>query len=95
MAMDELADTGAFDDALSDKDQIDRELEAGRSSREVDTELETLKAEMGKGSAPSESADADTETTTDADPEDLDAEADVADEEVEAELEELKNEEDA
>jgi phage shock protein A len=90
-AMDELEDTGAFDDALSDKDSIDRELEAGRASSEVDSELETLKAELGKSSAPSSSdTDVDAEAETESE-----AETATDDPAVEAELEELRNEEDA
>lgn len=46
-AMDELQETGAFDDALSDQDRIDRELEAGRTDTEVEAELETLKGDVG------------------------------------------------
>jgi phage shock protein A len=90
--MDELRDTGAFDDALSDKDQIDRELEQGRSDREVEAELETLKTDVS-----GESADGGEETSV-AQPEteaesEADADVDVADEAVDAELEELKDEE--
>jgi phage shock protein A len=89
--MDELEDTGAFEDALSDKDSIDRELDAARSSREVDTELETLKAELGTSSGDAGGADAEA-ASEDAD---ADAEVEVDDAAVEAELEELKNEDDA
>jgi phage shock protein A len=92
-AMDELEDTGAFEDALSDKDSIDRELEAGRASSEVDSELETLKAELGKSSAPS-SGDADTDVDVEAEAE-SETETATDDPAVEAELEELRNEEDA
>jgi phage shock protein A len=94
-AMDELEDTGAFDDALSDKDSIDRELEAGRASSEVDSELETLKAELGKSSS-STSADADVDVDVEAESEaDTESQEGSDDPAVEAELEELKNEEDA
>jgi len=48
-AMDELEDSGAFEDALSDKDSIDRELDSLSTNSEVDAELETLKGELGKG----------------------------------------------
>jgi phage shock protein A len=72
-AMDELQESGAFEDALSDEDEIDRQLEAGRTESEVDAELETLKSEMGAGG--SEPADASTD-------------------DVEAELDELRAEED-
>jgi phage shock protein A len=78
---------------MSDKDSIDRELESGRTNAEVDTELETLKTEMGKSSAPAESDDEASSADVDVD-EELE-EMDVADEDVEAELEELKNEDDA
>jgi phage shock protein A len=68
-AMDELQESGAFEDAVSDEDEIDRQLEAGRTSSEVDAELETLKAEMGTGNGESEvdeaSSDADIEAELD------------------------------
>jgi phage shock protein A len=85
MAMDELRESGAFDDALSDKDRIDRELETGRSSREVDTELETLKSELGDGD---EETAADEEAAAA-----RDEEMEAVDEEVEAELESLREDE--
>jgi len=88
--MDELVDTGAFDDALSDKDSIDRELDTGRSNREVDSELETLKSEMGGDGSGSEDADADADA---ADANAGTADVNVSDAEVEAELEELKDDE--
>lgn len=46
-AMDELQESGAFEDALSDQDAIDRELEAGRTNTEIEAELDTLKGEVG------------------------------------------------
>jgi len=76
-AMDELQETGAFEDALSDEDEIDRQLSAGRTESEVDAELETLKSELGEGDGEGDSAD-----------------VDVADEEIEAELDELRDGED-
>ncbi len=88
-AMDELQATGTFDDALSDGDEIDQELQQGRADREVETELETLKSDMGKAEADPEP---DTGGGGDADLSELDEEA--ADAEVEAELEELKDDDD-
>jgi phage shock protein A len=88
--MDELQATGTFDDALSDGDEIDQELQQGRADREVETELETLKSDMGKAEAdpePETSGD-----TSDADVSELDEE--TADAEIEAELEELKDDDD-
>jgi phage shock protein A len=87
-AMDELVDTGAFDDALSDKDSIDRELESGRTNAEVDSELETLKSEMGGSADKSGASGSDSSSETDPEPT-----VDVSDAEVEAELEELKDDE--
>ena len=89
-AMDELEETGVFEDALSDEDSIDRELSQGRTDTEVDAELETLKAEMS-GGAETESEEQEAESETAAEEERV--EADVSDEEVEQELEELKDEE--
>jgi phage shock protein A len=83
-ALDELRESGALDDVLSDKDDIDRELESLHGDREVEAELETLRAEMGKSSGNGASEE---------DVEVSDAESEVADAEVEAELENLKEEE--
>jgi phage shock protein A len=83
-ALDELQESGALDDVLSDKDDIDRELESLHGDREVEAELETLRAEMGKSSGNGASEE---------DVEVSDAESEVADAEVEAELENLKEEE--
>jgi phage shock protein A len=92
--MDELADTGAFDQALSGEDELDRELREMRSNSEVEAELDTLRAEMGKESPAPTEREADSEVeTVDADT-DTEAEpADVDEEAVEAELEELSEEE--
>ena len=90
----------------SDKDQIDRELEQVSTDSSVNAELDTLKAEMGKG----ESTETETETETaeaadgggaedsggssdGGDAGDTGKAGDVNDSEVEAELEELKDEE--
>ena len=76
-AMDELEETGAFESALSEGDEIDRELEEMTREGQVEAELETLKAEAGdKEAAASDPAD-----------------VEPADPEIEAELEELKEEE--
>jgi len=85
-AMDELEETGAFDDVLTEGDDLDRELEEMRQQGEVDAELETLKAETGAEEAESENA-----ADTDADVE-LDEEP-AADPEIEAELENIKSDE--
>ena len=81
-AMDELQDSGAFDDALSDEDDIDRELREMRSSSEVEAELETLKTEAGRGSTEAVETDEATEDEPTGD-------------EVAAELEELTEDTDA
>jgi len=92
-AMDELQESGAFEDALSDKDSIDRELDELSSSREVDSELDTLKAEMGKADPEpaeesTESADLDEAVNADGE---VDIDAELDDSEIEAELDELKD----
>jgi len=80
-AMDELQESGAFEDALSDEDEIDRELNSMQRDGEVEAELETLKTEAGKGSVEEDpSVDAESE-----------AETETADPEIEAELDELKD----
>ncbi|WP_232686327.1 PspA/IM30 family protein [Halobacterium zhouii] len=56
-AMDELTERGVLEDSLSDEDQIDRELASGRSSREVEAELDTLRTEV-EGDRSSEAAEA-------------------------------------
>lgn len=84
-AMDELEETGAFEDALSDEDRIDKELSAGRTETEVNAELDTLKAEMGAET----DVEADTATNTE---ESETAEPEQTDSEVEEELEELRDE---
>ena len=84
-AMDELQESGTFDDALSDKDNIDRELEELSTDSEVDAELDTLKQEVGQG-------DGDAEGETAAEPADTEA-PDVDEEAVESELEGLQEEE--
>jgi len=89
-AMDELQESGTFEDALSDKDSLDRELEEVRTSGEVDAELETLKAEMGKGSVDAEETDSEPAVDADAEAE-VETETETADEDIEAELEELRD----
>jgi len=84
-AMDELQETGAFDDALSDEDDLDRELRELRSDSEVEAELETLKTEAGRGST---EAAAESATSDESDPEEVAEPA--PDPEVEAELADLK-----
>jgi phage shock protein A len=89
-AMDELQESGVFDDALSDKDSLDRELEEVRTSGEVDAELETLKTEMGKGSSETEAADEDLDAELE-----TETETETADEDIEAELEELQEDDES
>ena len=82
-AMDELEESGALEGALSDGDQIDQELEEMRREGEVETELETLKAETGDGVEASADGNPDVDVETDTNPE------------IEAELEDLKEEEES
>jgi len=96
-AMDELEQTGAFENAISDKDQLDRELEQVTTDSAVDAELETLKAEMGNSEAepePETSPEADVEPAVEEADVEMDVEPadEVDDAAVEAELEELKEE---
>ena len=81
-ALDELRETGALEDAISDKSQLDRELEEIAADSSVDRELETLKSEVQD------------ETTEDAATEDeTDDEPEVSDADIDRELEELKEDE--
>jgi len=96
--MDELEDSGAFEDALSDKDSIDRELDSLSTNSEVDAELETLKGELGKGEPASDDAGESTDEEIDTELADIESEIDSddleadldgdddADEEVDVEL---------
>jgi phage shock protein A len=84
--MDELADTGAFEDALTDEGELDRELREMRSTSEVETELDTLRAEMGKETE----AEADSEHVAETDSNSSSRSA--TDEDVEAEIEQLEEE---
>lgn len=83
-ALEELEETGALDSVLAEGDSIDRELEKISSGREVETELETLKSEMGKGEGGGETSEA-VETE--------EAAVEVDEEAVEEELAELEAEE--
>lgn len=51
-AMDELIDSGALDDAMSDQTPLDRELAALTTQSQVDADLARLKAELGPGASP-------------------------------------------
>ena len=51
-AIDELIASGALTDITDGRDDIDRQLEQLSSGAGVDAELESLKAELGKGTAP-------------------------------------------
>ena len=90
-ALDELHQTGAFDDVLSDKDQIDRELEEISTDSGVEAELETLKSDVGGDSGAE--ADSEPEEVEESELEELEAEVD--DDEIDSELEELQEEENA
>jgi hypothetical protein len=97
-ALDELRETGALENAISDKSQLDRELEDISTDNAVDTELETLKSDVGKAETETASADVEAEAEGAASGADLDAElesldAEVTGEDVDKELEGLKDEE--
>ena len=51
-AIDELIASGALTDITDGRDDIDRQLEQLSSGAGVDAELESMKAELGKGAAP-------------------------------------------
>ena len=51
-AIDELIASGALTDITDGRDDIDRQLEQLSSGAGVDAELESMKAELGKGTAP-------------------------------------------
>src|SRR4029453_1557546 len=48
-AIDELTTSGALEDFTTDQTELDRELSAIASKSQVDSELEQMKAELGKG----------------------------------------------
>jgi len=54
-ALEELEETGALDDILSEGDEIDRELERRSTEERVDRELEELKTQLGRETGGSES----------------------------------------
>jgi phage shock protein A len=90
-AMDELEETGAFENVFDEGDDIDRELESMRRGGEVEAELETLKAETGgEGGDAGADADADADVEADAEPA---VEETPPDPEIEAELDDIKAEE--
>ena len=95
-AMDELEESGAFENALSDEDQLDRELDALSADREVEAELDQLRDESGGGeTTETESADAtesEVETTGDGGTSGgTESDEEPADPAVEAELEQLRD----
>jgi len=96
-ALDELRESGALDNAVSNKSDLDRELEDLSTDASVDRELDTLKSEMDKGEEADTKAGEDLEADLETDPaEDVnleDLEEEVSKSEVDAELEELKEEE--
>ncbi len=53
-AMDELIDSGALEDAMSDQTSLDRDLAALTTQSQVDSDLARLKGELGAGSSPRE-----------------------------------------
>lgn len=67
-ALDELSEEGVLEDPLEAGDPIETELETGRTDRAIETELETIKAEVGEETGDSEVEDAETN------PEDVEAE---------------------
>jgi phage shock protein A len=94
-ALDELQESGALESELSDKSKLDRELEQLSTEGEVESELETLKSEMGDSEEDTEESAAEAEAEAqadDVDPAEVDP-PDVDEREVEAELEQLKEEE--
>ena len=104
-----LVGEGVVERALSDRDEIDRELDQLSTDSAVDAELETLKGEMGQGSTngdatgsevetdsetvTADTGDADAATDGDAPEADISVEEKIEQSEVEAELEELKEDE--
>jgi phage shock protein A len=96
-ALDELRESGALDNAVSDKSELDRELEDLSTDTAVDRELDTLKSEVGTSEAEADTGDVETSVEADVDAsEDVnldDLETEVSESEVDAELEELKEEE--
>jgi phage shock protein A len=87
-ALDELREKGALEDGLSDRSQLDRELEELSNDSAVDAELETLKSEV-------DGAEPDAESATDAETSEQQAAGTPAvdDAAVESELDDLKEEE--
>lgn len=92
-AMDELEDMGAFDDALSDQDRLDRELEDVRTEGEVDAELDTLKSELGVETEEDEAEIGSGNVTFDGD--EGPVEEEVNEDEISEELEEIRNDEES
>jgi phage shock protein A len=99
-AMDELEESGAFESALSTESDLDRELDEIRQTGEVDAELETLKSEAGADGDAGSGTDPETETGADADADvdieledgvDPETEGGTSDPEIEAELDDLKD----
>ena len=91
-ALDELQETGALDSALDDGDQIDQELEELTTNSQVESELSTLKSEVGDGNG-SGTTEETAETMSEADA--AIEEMDVDTNEVETELADIKDEEQA
>jgi phage shock protein A len=56
-AVDELTASGALEDFTAQGDDIDRQLDQLQQSSDVDDELAKMKAEVGKGGAPSTHSD--------------------------------------
>jgi phage shock protein A len=67
-AMDELIASGTLEDFTSDKTQLDRELAQMSSQSQVDSDLERLKAEVGKGDEQKQLAGGAEETQTESTP---------------------------
>ncbi len=92
-AMDELHESGAFDDVLSDKDNIDRELEQLSTDSGVEAELETLKSDVGADTEAASGGDAEADAAAEVDEAELTDLENGEQDEVEAELAELQDEE--
>jgi phage shock protein A len=88
--MDELEESGAFESAVSDESDLDRELDELRQEGAVEAELETLKSETGSGAESKADSD-DVAVNVDADEETAEAETETdVDADIEAEIDDLK-----
>lgn len=88
-ALDELEASGDLESVLAEGDSIDHELDQVASDREVDQELETLRAEVEGREQPPETEPAESEPAA-AEPADSEAGSPMDDTAVEAEIEALE-----